>query len=254
MSRVLDIHNLTVAYRKTPVLWNIDVEIPSGSFTALVGPNGSGKSTLLKSCAGLLTPLSGYVRYFDGQELKNCRERLAYLPQRESVDWEFPIDVLSVVLMGAYARSGFLSRPGSDEVQKARACLERVGMLPFALRQIGELSGGQQQRVFLARALMTEADLYLLDEPFAAVDALTEEKILQVLKELRTEGKTIIMAHHDLATALEYTDRALLLNTRLVKFGPTHEVLTLDNLKKAYGGQLQGLATVLEAIAEQRRP
>jgi manganese/zinc/iron transport system ATP- binding protein len=253
MSLVLNIHNLTVAYRKTPVIWNIDAEIPAGTFTALVGPNGSGKSTLLKSCAGLLKPLSGYVRYFGEQELGAVRKRVAYLPQRESVDWDFPIDVLEVVLMGAYARSGFLSRPGRDEVTKAQACLERVGMLPFAKRQIGELSGGQQQRIFLARALMTQAELYLLDEPFAAVDALTEEKILQVLKELRAEGKSIVMAHHDLATALEYTDQALLMNTRLVKFGPTKDVLTLDNLKKAYGGQLQGLATVLEAITEQRR-
>jgi len=253
MSLVLNIHNLSAAYRKTPVLWNIDAEIPEGTFTALVGPNGSGKSTLLKSCAGLMKPVSGHIRYFDGRRLPEVRKRIAYLPQRESVDWDFPIDVQEVVLMGSYARSGFLSRPGRHEILKAQACLERVGMLPFAKRQIGELSGGQQQRVFLARALMTEADLYLLDEPFAAVDALTEEKILQVLKELRSAGKSIVMAHHDLATALEYTDQALLMNTRLVKFGPTRDVLTLENLKKAYGGQLQGLATVLEAITAQGR-
>jgi manganese/zinc/iron transport system ATP- binding protein len=249
----LDIHNLTVSYGKTPVLWNVDAEIPAGSFVALVGPNGSGKSTLLKTAVGLLKPLSGHVRHFDGLELDACRKRLAYLPQRESVDWDFPIDVIEVVLMGGYARRGLFGRRTDEDVRNAQASLERVGMLPFAKRQIGELSGGQQQRVFLARALMTDADTYLLDEPFAAVDALTEERILQVLRELQAAGKTIVMAHHDLATAMEYTDYALLMNTRLVKFGLTREVLTLENLKKAYGGQLQGLATVLEAIAEQRR-
>jgi manganese/zinc/iron transport system ATP- binding protein len=251
--KALTLEQINVFYRGVPALWNISAEIPSGSLVGLVGPNGSGKSTLIKTCAGLLPLESGSIRFFGNKNIEEVRDQVTYLPQRESVDWDFPINVMDVVLMGSYRRVGILRKPGPAEVAFAKECLDKVSLRGFEFRQIGELSGGQQQRVFLARALMTRAEVFLLDEPFAAVDALTEETIMKVIKELRTQGKTIVIAHHDLQSVSENTDHVLLLNTRLVTFGPTAETMTFENLRKAYGGQVRGLANVLFSMSERNR-
>ncbi len=251
--KVLDLQQINVSYRGLPALWNITAEIEGGSLVGLVGPNGSGKSTLIKTCAGLLPLESGSVRFFGNKTIDQVRDQVTYLPQRESVDWDFPISVLDVVMMGSYRRLGLFRRPGHNEKTFARECLAKVGLSEFEARQIGELSGGQQQRVFLARALMTRAELFFLDEPFSAVDAATEETIMRVIKDLRSQGKTIIIAHHDLQSISENTDHVLLLNTRLVTFGPTQDVMTFENLRKAYGGQARSLANVLFSMSERHR-
>ncbi len=243
----LEIHDLTVAYHKKPVLYGIDVEIPKGKLVGVIGPNGAGKSTLIKAVMGLVPATSGWIKIF-GKPYRENLTRVGYVPQRESVDWDFPVSVMDVVLMGRYGKLGMIRRPGTADREVARACLEKVKMLPYANRQIGNLSGGQQQRVFLARALAQESDLYFMDEPFTGVDAATEKAIVTLLHELREKGKTIIVVHHDLPTAREYFDMLLLLNMRIVAFGPTNEVFSHDLLQQTYGGRLTILSEVGEAV------
>ena len=233
----LSIRGLTVSYGEKPAVFSVDVSFRPGQMTAIVGPNGAGKSTLLKAALGIIRPLSGQVTSL-GRPLNDQRARIAYVPQRASVDWDFPARVLDVVMMGLTRELGLLGRVRASHRTRAMACLDRVGMAGFAHRQIGQLSGGQQQRVFLARALAQEADLYLLDEPFAGVDAATEKAIIAVLHGLRAEGKTVIAVHHDLATVAEYFDRVFLINTTAIAEGPVAEVFTPDHLQTAYGGRL----------------
>jgi manganese/zinc/iron transport system ATP- binding protein len=233
----LAVSGLTVAYAEKPAVFSVDMTVAQGTMTAIVGPNGAGKSTLLKAVLGLVKPLSGEVRLFD-LPLSRVRDRLAYVPQRASVDWDFPARVIDVVLMGLHRELGLLRRVRPEHLDRARACLARVGMEDFATRQIGQLSGGQQQRVFLARALAQSADLYLLDEPFAGVDAATEKAIIAVLKDLQAEGRTIVAVHHDLSTVRAYFDHLFLINTRPIAAGPVSEVFTSANLQRAYGGRL----------------
>ena len=233
----LQVGGLTVAYGEKPVVFSVDMRVAQGTMTAIVGPNGAGKSTLLKAVLGLVKPLSGDVRLF-GLPLARARDRVAYVPQRASVDWDFPARVIDVVLMGLQGELGLLRRVRPEHLDRARACLARVGMEDFATRQIGQLSGGQQQRVFLARALAQAADLYLLDEPFAGVDAATEKAIIAVLKDLRAEGRTIMAVHHDLSTIRAYFEHMFLINTRAIAQGPVTEVFTSANLQRAYGGRL----------------
>lgn len=244
----LEVHDLTVAYHKKPVLWGVDLVVPAGKLIGIVGPNGAGKSTLIKAAMGLLPLSSGWVKIF-GRE-KNFR-RVGYVPQRESVDWDFPVSVMDVVLMGRYGHLGLFRRPGKADREVARECLDKVKMLPYANRQISNLSGGQQQRVFLARALAQESDLYFMDEPFAGVDAATEAAIIDLLHELKRRGKTILVVHHDLPTARNYFDMLLLLNMRVVAFGPTDEVFTYELLQKTYGGRLTILSEVAEAVRQR---
>lgn len=246
----LEIHDLTVAYQKKPVLWGIDLEVPPGRLVGIVGPNGAGKSTLIKAAMGLLPLSSGWIKIF-GQPYKKNRRRVGYVPQRESVDWDFPVSVMDVVLMGRYGHLGLVRRPKRADHDIARACLDKVKMLPYAQRQISNLSGGQQQRVFLARALAQESDLYFMDEPFSGVDAATESAIIALLQELKEMGKTLLVVHHDLPTARYYFDMLLLLNMRLVAFGPTAEVYTSELLQKTYGGRLTILTEVAEAVGSE---
>ncbi len=235
----LAIRGLTVSYGDKPAVFSVDADFPAGSMSAIVGPNGAGKSTLLKAALGVVPRISGDVAFF-GELLGKARSRVAYVPQRASVDWDFPARVVDVVLMGLYRELGLLRFARRRHRDTAIACLDRVGMADFADRQIGQLSGGQQQRVFLARALAEAADLYLLDEPFAGVDAATEKTIIDVLKSLKGEGRTVVCVHHDLATVVDYFDRVLLLNIRKIAEGPVAEAFTADALQSTYGGRLAG--------------
>jgi manganese/zinc/iron transport system ATP- binding protein len=244
----LEVHDLTVAYHRRPVLWDVDLSVPSGNLVAIIGPNGAGKSTLLKSVMGLLPIASGWAKIY-GKPFHEQRRIVGYVPQRESVDWDFPTDALDVVMMGAYGRLGWLRRPGKVERKLAMQCLEQVGMGSFADRQISQLSGGQQQRVFLARALAQQAQIYFMDEPFAGVDAATESAIVTLLRQLKEQGKTVIVVHHDLETVHEYFDWVLLLNMRLLASGPVETTFTRENLQKTYGGKLTVLTAVADAIA-----
>ncbi|PRY72219.1 metal ABC transporter ATP-binding protein [Halomonas ventosae] len=249
----LHVEDLTVSYHSKPVLWDIDFDVPPGVMAAIVGPNGAGKSTLIKSVLGLVPTVAGHVT-LHGRPYKAQRRRVGYVPQRSSVDWDFPTTALDVVTMGLYGRLGWLRRPGRRERDEAMAALALVGMADFARRQISQLSGGQQQRVFLARALVQKADVYFLDEPMAGVDATTERAIVDILRRLRDEGKTVIVVHHDLQTVRSYFDWLLILNVRVIAQGPVAEVYTADHLRQAYGGQIALLdeATFLsgEAAAE----
>ena len=249
----IEFHDVTVSYHKKPVLWNIDMTLPQGALIGIIGPNGAGKSTLIKAAMGLVPLASGFVKIFD-KELDEVRERVSYVPQRESVDWDFPTSVMDVVLMGRYKKLGLFSRPGKSDKELAKSCLETVGMLSFRKRQISQLSGGQQQRVFLARALVQEADIYLMDEPFAGVDAATETAIFKVMKELTAQGKTLIVVHHDLQSAAQFFDWAVLLNMHLVGAGPIEEMFTPDLLQETYGGALSVLSEVSELIRERNIP
>lgn len=233
----LAIRGLTVSYGDKPVVFSVDMTVQAGAMTAIIGPNGAGKSTTLKAALGILKPLSGQVTIF-GQPLAQARGRVAYVPQRASVDWDFPTRALDVVLMGLYRQVGLIGRLRNSHRARAMDCLDRVGMRDFANRQIGQLSGGQQQRVFLARALAQDADLYLLDEPFAGVDAATERAIIAVLKDLKDHGKTVVAVHHDLSTVAEYFDHVFLINTRRIAEGPVSQTFTAEHLQDAYGGRL----------------
>jgi len=243
----VEVHDVTVAYHRKPVLWDVDMLLPAANLIAIVGPNGAGKTTLLKAVLGLVPLASGHVRIF-GRPLKEARSLIGYVPQRESVDWDFPVDALDVVLMGRYGRLGWVRRPGRADRAVAMGSLEKVGMADFARRQISQLSGGQQQRVFLARALAQEARLYFMDEPFAGVDAATERAIVEVLRSLRAEGRTVIAVHHDLQTVPEYFDHVVMLNMRLVAAGPVEATFTPQNLHHTYGGRLTILDEAAEAV------
>ena len=243
----LEVHDLTVAYHRRPVLWDVDFSLPAGSLIGIIGPNGAGKSTLLKAIMGLLPIASGWVK-IQGKPFHEQRKLIGYVPQRESVDWDFPTDALDVVMMGTYGRLGWLRRPGKAERELAMNCLSHVGMADFAHRQISQLSGGQQQRVFIARALAQQAQLYFMDEPFAGVDAATESAIVTLLRELKAQGKTVLVVHHDLETVKDYFDWVLLLNMRVIAIGPTAETFTHQNLQKTYGGKLTVLSEVADAV------
>ncbi|MCA9834533.1 MAG: ABC transporter ATP-binding protein [Thermomicrobiales bacterium] len=228
------VHDLTVAYREDPVLWDIDLSIPTGSLTAIIGPNGAGKSTLMKAILGLVPPAAGTVEIF-GHTSERQRRLVGYVPQRGSVDWQFPTNALDVVTMGTYGQLGWIRRPGKAEKQRALAALDQMGMADFADRQISQLSGGQQQRVFLARALVQDAQLYFMDEPFVGVDARTEAAIIELLKSLRDHGKTVVVVHHDLDSAPNYFDHVVLLNVQKIASGPMAETFTTENIERTYG-------------------
>ncbi|MBO1031619.1 metal ABC transporter ATP-binding protein [Tessaracoccus sp. SD287] len=225
--------NLSVAYRRDPVLRRVDFEAPAGVVMGVIGPNGAGKSTLLKAMLGLVTPLTGHSEFF-GQRLDAVRRRVGYMPQATTVDWDFPTTVADVVLMGTYGGLGWFRRPGRAERQRAADALDQTGMADLATRQIGELSGGQRQRVFLARALAQQPDLYFMDEPFQGIDARSQQAIVEVLHRLRAEGRTVVIVHHDLATVKDYCDQVTLLNRRIVAAGPVDEVFTKANIRTTY--------------------
>lgn len=236
----LSIDDLTVAYDEKPAIWDIDLDVPAGVLMAIVGPNGAGKSTLIKAALNLIPRAAGTVAFY-GQPYERARPLVGYVPQRGSVDWDFPTSVLDVVTMGLYGKLGWFRRPGRAERELALAALEQVGLLDYANRQISELSGGQQQRTFLARALVQEAQIYFMDEPFAAVDAVTENAIVNILRELNKRGKTVLVVHHDLQTVVEYFDWVTLLNIEVIASGRTSETFTLTNLRKTYGGRVSNL-------------
>ena len=229
----LIVEDMTVAYQTTPVLWDIDVKVPKGVLMAIVGPNGAGKSTLIKAVLQLIKPISGTVT-INGSPYETQRKKIAYVPQRGSVDWDFPTSVLDVVLMGRYGFLGWIKRPRQQDRHLAMGALQKVGMEEFAQRQISQLSGGQQQRVFLARALVQDAEIYFMDEPFQGVDAKTEQAIMVLLKDLRSSGKTVVVVHHDLQTVVDYFDWVTLLNIQLIASGPIADIFTEENLKKTY--------------------
>jgi manganese/zinc/iron transport system ATP- binding protein len=250
---VVEVHDLTVSYDRKPVLWGIDLTLPAGALVGVIGPNGAGKSTLIKAMMDLLPAGSGYVRIFD-KPIDEVRNRISYVPQRESVDWDFPASVFDVVLMGSYGKLGLFKRPRKADKDAAMDALHKVGMQGYANRQISQLSGGQQQRVFLARALAQNADIYFMDEPFAGVDIATETAIIELLRTMREQGKTVIVVHHDLQSATEYFDWVVLLNMRLVASGPTEQVLTQQLLEQTYGGKLTVLTKVGELLRKQEFP
>ena len=233
----LEIDDLTVAYNSKPAIWDIDLRVPEGVLMAVIGPNGAGKSTLIKAALKLIPRAAGAVQFY-GQPYEQVRGLVGYVPQRGSVDWDFPTTVLDVVTMGLYGRMGWIRRPGQNERESAMHALEQVGMQDFADRQISQLSGGQRQRTFLARALVQDARIYLMDEPFAAVDAVTERAIITILRELRARGKTVVVVHHDLQTAPEYFDWVTLLNVEIVASGPIAATFTPENLRQTYGGRV----------------
>lgn len=249
---VLDVHDVTVAYHHKPVLWNVDLTIQEPRLIGIVGPNGAGKSTLIKAMLGLVPMAGGSVSLL-GKPISEQRRLIGYVPQRESVDWDFPVSVLDAVLMGTYGELGWLRRPGRKQRLCAMECLEKLGIAELAHRQIGQLSGGQQQRTFLARALAQKADVYFMDEPMAGVDAATEQVIFQLLRDLHNEGKTVLVVHHDLRTVPTYFDDVILLNMRLVASGAVGETFTPENLRKTYGGRLGILDDAAEALRIQER-
>ena len=248
----LAIHDLTVAYHRKPVIWDIDLNVPEGKLVGIVGPNGAGKSTLIKACLDLVPKTSGEIRIY-GKPYRQQRSMIGYVPQRESVDWDFPVSALDVVAMGRYRQIGWFRRVGREHKKTAMEALERVGIAHLAGRQISQLSGGQQQRVFLARALAQDARLYFMDEPFSAVDAATEQAIVELLHELKNRGKTCLVVHHDLATVTRYFDWLVLLNMRVVASGPSNATFTRENLQKTYGGKLSLLDDAAEALRQAGR-
>lgn len=239
-TKAIKVTDLTVAYQENPVLWDIDLDVPPGVLLAIVGPNGAGKTTLIKAILGLVRPAAGRVLIYD-KPYATQRRIVGYVPQRGSVDWDFPTNVLDVVMMGRYGNLGWIRRPGKAERELAMNALEKVGMQTYADRQISQLSGGQQQRVFLARALVQDATVYLMDEPFQGVDATTERAIVALLQELRANGKTVVVVHHDLQTVTDYFDWVLLLNIRRIASGPVEETFTPDNLRETYGGRVASM-------------
>ncbi len=247
----LVVRDLNVAYHTKVVVWDADFDAPAGQLVAIVGPNGAGKSTLLKAALGLVPVASGSVRFF-GLPYRAARHRVAYVPQRESVDWDFPVSAIDVVAMGLYRRLGWCLPVRRKHLELARVALAKVGLADYASRQISQLSGGQQQRVFLARALAQDADLYLMDEPFASVDAATERAIVEVLRDLRSRGRTVVCVHHDLPTVPEYFDHVALLNMRVVAQGAVGETFTAENLRKTYGARLTLLEEAAQAVERAR--
>jgi len=246
----IDVSDLTVAYHERPVLWDVDLEVPAGVLMAVAGPNGAGKTTMIKSILGLVKPAAGRV-LIHGAPYREQRSITAYVPQRGSVDWDFPTQVLDVVMMGTYGRLGWMRRPGRAERELAMECLERLGMADYYQRQISQLSGGQQQRVFLARALAQDAQVYLMDEPFQGVDATTERAIIDLLRDLRSRGRTVVVVHHDLQTIPEYFDWVALINVRRIASGPVATTFTQENLRQTYGGRVAFLSS-REAVSEDK--
>lgn len=249
----IEAHNLTASYDKQPVLWDVDFTIPKGNIVGILGPNGSGKTTLLKAAMGILPLDSGFVKMFE-KPMSEVRERVSYVPQRQSVDWDFPATVMDVALMGRYKKGRLFGRLSTLDKTIAADALKRVGMYEFKSRQIAELSGGQQQRVFIARSLAQQAELYLMDEPFVGIDVASEEAIVKLLKEMRDEGKTVVIVHHDLHTALDFFDWVVMLNTRLVASGPLQTTLTEENLRKTYGGKLTLLTQIADLVRAKEFP
>ncbi|MFP3322804.1 metal ABC transporter ATP-binding protein [Planococcus sp. SIMBA_160] len=237
MTHALAVENITVSYHGRSAIEAIDLTLEQGNILGIIGPNGAGKSTLLKAILNLISIDSGSIKIFGGS-LKENRNRIAYVPQRNQYDWDFPIHVMDAVLIGTYPSLGIFKRPKKSDKAWALECLEKVGLAQYANRQIGELSGGQQQRVFLARALAQKADLFFLDEPFVGIDMASEGMIVKLLKDLRDEGKTVVVVHHDLSKAKEYFDELLLLNKQLVQFGRPAEVLRPEVMRKAYESEL----------------
>lgn len=248
----IQVENMTVAYHKKPVLQEVSFSVPEGKLIGIIGPNGAGKSTLIKAILGLIPRASGNITIY-GKPYKEQRKLIGYVPQRGSVDWDFPTNSLDVVLMGRYGHIGWFKRPNKKDVEKALECLDKVGMKPYANRQISQLSGGQQQRVFLARALAQDATVYFMDEPFVGVDAATEKAIIFLLNELKAQGKTVLVVHHDLQTVEEYFDWTLLLNMKKIAIGPTEEVFNIDNLQKTYGGRLAFLEKGTALVEQKQR-
>ena len=235
--KAIEVTDLTVAYQEQPVLWDVDLDVPPGVLLSIVGPNGAGKTTLIKAILGLVRPAAGNVLIYD-KPYEAQRRMVGYVPQRGTVDWDFPTNVLDVVMMGRYGALGWVRRPGNQEREFAMQALEKVGMQAYTTRQISQLSGGQQQRVFLARALVQDATVYLMDEPFQGVDATTERAIVTLLQELREKGKTVVVVHHDLQTVTDYFDWVMLLNIRRIASGPVDETFTSENLRATYGGRV----------------
>ena len=249
----VETHNLTVIYDKKPAIWNIDFTLPTGKIIGIMGPNGSGKSTLLKAIMDIVEPNMGYVKLMD-KPLDAVRDKISYIPQRLSVDWDFPASAYDVVAMGRYAKRGMFKKLSAEDKKRIDESLEMVNMSAFRNRQISQLSGGQQQRVFLARALAQDADIYLMDEPFVGVDAATEQAIITLLKNMRDQGKTLLVVHHDLHTAQDYFEHMVLLNTRLVAEGPTEEIFNQKVLTETYGGTLTTLSKVANVLKEKDFP
>ncbi len=256
-SLAVQVTDLTVAYGDRPVLWDIDLDVPAGKLMAIMGPNGAGKTTLIKAILGLVPTAAGRVQ-IHGKHYSQQRRLVGYVPQRGSVDWDFPTTVLDVVMMGRYGALGWIKRPGRREREQGLVALEKVGMTDFKGRQISQLSGGQQQRVFLARALVQDAQVYFMDEPFQGVDARTERAIVTLLKELREQGRTVVVVHHDLQTVREYFDWVALLNVRRIACGPVETAFNQENLRLAYGGRVefldQGYQTPDRPDAVHRNP
>lgn len=240
MHPVLSVNGLSASYRKNKVLDNVCFDIQQGTLTSIVGPNGAGKSTLLKVMLGLHPKLSGSVTFF-GTAYSKAKSRIGYVPQRGSVDWDFPTNALDVVMMGLYGQIGWLRWPRLSHREQAMTALAEMGMADYATRQISQLSGGQQQRVFLARALVQDASLYFLDEPLAGVDAATETAIMDTLQILKSKGRTVLVVHHDLQTVEDYFDHVMLLNRTVVSHGSTEETFIKDNIYRTYGGSLRWL-------------
>ena len=247
----LHVQDLTVAYHRKPVLWDVDLSVPPSVVAGIVGPNGAGKSTLIKAILDLVPHASGNVQIL-GKPYRRQRGIVGYVPQRESVDWEYPITALELVAMGLYRKIGWFRRVGTSYRKLALGALEEVGMADLAGRQISRLSGGQQQRIFLARALVQDAEIYFMDEPFAGVDASTEQAIIGILQRLRGQGKTVFVVHHDLETVRDYFDYLIMLNMRVVAAGRASDVFTPENLRRTYGGRLTLLDRAVDAMGRAR--
>ncbi len=252
-STIIEAHNLTVLYGRKPALWNVDFELPEKQVIGIMGPNGSGKSTLLKSIMGVVKPTSGFTKVYN-QDIDDVRNKISYVPQRQDIDWDFPASVWDIVSMGRFNQRGLFKKLNSEDEQIIAQSLEKVNMLGYAKRQISQLSGGQQQRVFLARALAQQGELFLMDEPFAGVDISTEEMIIQLLKEMKDEGKTLVVVHHDLHTAQSYFDWLVLLNTRLVGCGPISDVFNDKTLSETYGGKLTTMSKISQVLENKEFP
>lgn len=233
--KIIEVNNLSVAYQKNVVIEDFSCDFPENQMIGIVGANGSGKSTLLKAIMRIIPFQKGEIKIF-GEDIEKVREKIAYLPQRNNVDWDFPASVLDVVLMGLYRKVAWFQRFKKEHKELALSYLEKVKMLDFANKHISELSGGQQQRVFLARAFAQEADLFILDEPLVGVDASTESIIVELLKELQKNGKSILMVHHQVENFKDYFNYLLMLKDgKKIAFGAVEEVLTAENIYKVYG-------------------
>jgi len=250
---IIEAHNLTVLYGRKPAIWNVDFTLPSEQIIGIMGPNGSGKSTLLKSIMGIVYPTTGYTKVYN-QNLDDVRDKISYVPQRQDIDWDFPASVWDIVSMGRFQKRGLFKRLTNEDNDIIRESLEKVNMLGYAKRQINQLSGGQQQRIFIARAIAQQGELFLMDEPFAGVDIATEELIISLLKEMKSQGKTLVIVHHDLLTAQSYFDHLVLMNTRLVACGKTADVFNDQTLTDTYGGKLTTIAKISQELENKEFP